>query len=114
MTADIHTIAARGELARQGTDSLATLVALPASRQSLAAMLEAVARQDRTPAVEDRLRLLISMPCRDADRLADRLCRSCGCSAFDPCEDGYGETCSWVEADLCSCCTEDGEGEARQ
>ena len=27
-------------------------------------------------------------------------CRVCGCSAYDPCQDG----CWWVESDLCSTC----------
>ena len=27
-------------------------------------------------------------------------CRVCGCSYFDPCEEG----CWWVESDLCSAC----------
>ena len=29
-----------------------------------------------------------------------RTCRVCGCSEYDPCEEG----CYWVDADLCSSC----------
>jgi hypothetical protein len=28
------------------------------------------------------------------------VCRSCGCSYYDPCEDG----CGWAEPDLCTAC----------
>jgi hypothetical protein len=31
------------------------------------------------------------------------VCRECGCSERDPCDDG----CSWVEPDLCSACASD-------
>lgn len=33
----------------------------------------------------------------------DAVCRVCGCSALDPCDDN-GAPCSWVESDLCSAC----------
>lgn len=40
--------------------------------------------------------------------MAQRCCRSCGCTELAPCiteyQDGYLTTCSWVEADLCSEC----------
>lgn len=34
-------------------------------------------------------------------------CRVCGCSHYDPCEEG----CWWVESDLCSACARRPEGE---
>jgi hypothetical protein len=38
-------------------------------------------------------------------------CRACGCSAFNACVDGVGESCRWVEPDLCSACA--GKGGAQ-
>lgn len=35
-----------------------------------------------------------------------RLCRTCGCSEFDPCMDDDNYGCSWVESDLCSACAD--------
>ena len=34
-----------------------------------------------------------------------QICRVCGCSNEDPCEEG----CTWVEEDLCSACVNDNE-----
>ena len=42
-----------------------------------------------------------------------RECRDCGCTDSEPCLFLSGDTCCWVEADLCSACaamSEDGEG----
>lgn len=36
-----------------------------------------------------------------------RLCRSCGCSNADPCNDG-GRGCGWAEYDLCTICEQPG------
>jgi hypothetical protein len=33
-------------------------------------------------------------------RCVQHTCRVCGCSQYDPCEDG----CWWIEKDLCSAC----------
>jgi len=33
------------------------------------------------------------------------VCRECGCTPWTPCEGG----CYWVDADLCSACTAEGE-----
>lgn len=33
----------------------------------------------------------------------ERICRGCGCSQYDACND-HGRGCSWVDADLCSVC----------
>lgn len=35
------------------------------------------------------------------------ICRVCGCTETTPCEDIEGNTCSWVEPDLCSACAEE-------
>ena len=41
-----------------------------------------------------------------------QVCRECGCSWHDPCENLTGQACSWVEDNgpgeegLCSCCAE--------
>ena len=34
---------------------------------------------------------------------APRICRSCGCSEFDACDEG-GRGCAWAEPDLCTSC----------
>lgn len=36
-----------------------------------------------------------------------RICRSCGCSQFDPCDEGNGRGCAWAEPDLCTACIPD-------
>lgn len=34
-----------------------------------------------------------------------KTCRECGCSEFEPCINPLsGETCHWIEPDLCSFC----------
>jgi transcription elongation factor Elf1 len=33
-------------------------------------------------------------------------CRVCGCTDVDPCITDLGETCAWVEPDLCNFCAE--------
>jgi len=33
------------------------------------------------------------------------ICRICGCSELDACDEGFGHGCAWVEPGLCSCCT---------
>ena len=33
-------------------------------------------------------------------------CRVCGCWQYDACLGENGETCHWVEADLCSACAD--------
>jgi hypothetical protein len=35
-------------------------------------------------------------------------CRVCGCTDLEPCISAGGETCAWIDADLCDFC-EDGE-----
>lgn len=32
------------------------------------------------------------------------ICRICGCTDHDPCDDGFGDGCAWAEPDLCSVC----------
>lgn len=34
-----------------------------------------------------------------------RICRECGCSQRDPCEQRVDIFCGWAEADLCTACT---------
>lgn len=34
------------------------------------------------------------------------ICRSCGCSEFDPCDEG-GRGCAWAQPDLCTSCLPD-------
>jgi hypothetical protein len=34
----------------------------------------------------------------------DRKCRICGCTEVTPCVDDVGNTCAWVDHDLCSAC----------
>ncbi|HEX8224492.1 MAG TPA: hypothetical protein VF605_11810 [Allosphingosinicella sp.] len=34
------------------------------------------------------------------------ICRGCGCSEFDPCDEG-GRACAWAEPDLCTSCLPD-------
>jgi hypothetical protein len=40
------------------------------------------------------------------DLSEERRCRSCGCTEFTACvvDEDTGETCRWVEWDLCSAC----------
>ncbi len=51
------------------------------------------------------LRELIALADACDDTLeAPRLCRTCACSEFDPCEDEHGATCGWADHDLCTAC----------
>lgn len=34
----------------------------------------------------------------------ERFCRRCGCTYHKPCVDRLGQSCFWVERDLCSHC----------
>ena len=37
-----------------------------------------------------------------------RVCRVCGCTDFEPCISPGGETCRWIEDDLCDFCDIEG------
>lgn len=71
---------------------------LPAG--ALTAFLDEV---DRLPhEIQSGILTTVSKVLRDELKavLDEPACRVCGCTEFDPCEDG----CWWVEGDLCSAC----------
>lgn len=37
-----------------------------------------------------------------------QVCRGCGCSTYDPCDD-HGRGCAWVDRDMCSMCRRKGD-----
>ncbi len=39
-----------------------------------------------------------------------RTCRVCGCTEFEPCISDGGETCAWIEEDLCDFCDAETDG----
>ncbi|MCX7010255.1 MAG: hypothetical protein NTY53_23955 [Kiritimatiellaeota bacterium] len=47
------------------------------------------------------------MPTKKA-KLKRGVCKVCGCTEFDPCVYGFGETCAWTDATetLCTCCAD--------
>jgi aspartate/methionine/tyrosine aminotransferase len=43
-----------------------------------------------------------------------RTCRVCGCTESNACVNADGETCDWIEEDLCSACANGGDASAEE